>query len=577
MRRLLKKTLKILGIGIFIFSIAFQGGLNYAQASKAPKASNVVLKAMEDELARNMKILKEKGTPPPYFIGYRITDTNKVTIRANSGSLEGSAKNRSRLLDVDVRVGSYKLDNSHQIKGNLFDIFRMLGAPVNISIEDDPDTLKNAIWLETDKKYKDAVERLIQVEANKGITVKEEDQSDDFSQDLPQKYIDKTVSIAPDTAAWEAKLKGYSALFNDSPEIHNSSVSLIAEAENKYMVNSEGASLLFGRTHWRLSISADTKADDGMELSQFKTFDALGMENFPDDKTVKEAIRQVINDVLALRKAPAMEPFTGPAILSGKASAVFFHEIFGHRIEGHRQKDESEGQTFAKMVNQQILPTFLSVYDDPTMTQYEKTDLNGFYLYDDQGVKSQRATLVDKGILKGFLMSRSPIKDFPKSNGHGRAEAGLDPVSRQGVLVMESAQTVPWEKLKEQLIEECKKQGKPYGLIFDDISGGFTNTRRMSVQAFSVLPIMVYRVYLDGREELVRGVDMIGTPLTTFSKIIACGDKPAIFNGYCGAESGSVPASCISLPILTAQIEVQKKFKDSDKPPALPPPDRRLK
>jgi predicted Zn-dependent protease len=199
-------------------------------------------------------------------------------------------------------------------------------------------------------------------------------------------------------------------------------------------------------------------------------------------------------------------------------------------------------------------------------------------LYDDEGVKAQRASLVENGILKNFLMSRSPINNFPKSNGHGRAQAGRAPVGRQGVLVMESTQKVSWENLKQLLIEECKKQGKPYGLIFDNINGGMTNTRRGGWQAFSVIPVLVYRVYADGRpDELVRGVDLIGTPLTTFSKIIACGDKPSIFNGYCGAESGSIPASCISLPILTSQIEVQKTAKSSDKPPVLPPPDRREK
>lgn len=315
-----------------------------------------------------------------------------------------------------------------------------------------------------------------------------------------------------------------------------------------------------------------------MMLRQFKTFDAYTVENLPDEKTVKGAIDEVIKDVMALRKAPLMEPYTGPAILSGKASAVFFHEIFGHRIEGHRQKDENEGQTFAKSLNQQILPTFLSVYDDPTLEKYDNVDLNGHYQFDDEGIKAEKANLVEKGILKNFLMSRSPIKDFAKSNGHGRAEAGRNPVSRQGVLVVESEQKVTGDNLRQMLIDECKKQGKPYGLLFDNITGGFTSTGRRGVQMFSVLPVIVYRVYVDGRpDELVRGVSMIGTPLTSFSKIIACDDKPQIFNGYCGAESGSVPASCISPAILTEQIEVQKQGKDSEKLPVLPPPDRRIK
>jgi predicted Zn-dependent protease len=205
-------------------------------------------------------------------------------------------------------------------------------------------------------------------------------------------------------------------------------------------------------------------------------------------------------------------------------------------------------------------------------------DLNGHYLYDDEGVKGQRVVIVENGILKNFVMSRSPIEGFSNSNGHGRAQTGRKPVARQGNLIIESSKTVPYEKLREMLLEECKKQGKSYGLVFDNISGGFTFTGRGLPQSFNVTPITVYRVYADGRpDELVRGVNLIGTPLTSFSKIIACGDKHDVFNGYCGAESGRVPVSGVSPPILTAQIEVEKKYKASDKPPVLPPPKRRQK
>jgi predicted Zn-dependent protease len=272
-----------------------------------------------------------------------------------------------------------------------------------------------------------------------------------------------------------------------------------------------------------------------------------------------------------------IEPYTGPAILSGRASGVFFHEIFGHRIEGHRQKDEDGGQTFTKQVNKQILPTFISVFDDPTLQQLKagaaETDLNGFYPYDDEGVKSQRVPVVESGILKNFLMSRSPVKGFSNSNGHGRKSAGLRPVGRQGNLIVQSSQMVSDARLRELLIEECKKQGKPFGLFFSDISGGFTNTNRGGPQAFQVTPVMVYRVYTDGRpDELVRGVDLIGTPLVSFSKILATSDRQEVFNGMCGAESGWVPVSAVSPAILTAQIEVQKKPKSNDRLPILPPP-----
>ena len=281
----------------------------------------------------------------------------------------------------------------------------------------------------------------------------------------------------------------------------------------------------------------------------------------------------VAKDLMALKNAPLAEPYDGPAILSGRASGVFFHEIFGHRIEGHRQKGNTEGNTFTKRVNQEILPPFISVIDDPTVPKFGQTDLNGFYQFDEEGVPAQKVGLVENGILKNFLMSRSPIQGFPVSNGHGRASPGFSPVSRQGNLFVQTKQTVTNKRLREMLIEEVKKQGKPFGLFLADISGGFTSTQRFGTQSFQVNPIMVYRVYADGRpDELVRGVDLIGTPLTSFSKIIAADDKPEIFNGICGAESGWVPVSAISPAILVSQIETQKRAKSNRLLPILPPP-----
>lgn len=570
----LKTTPKIVFFLVLGLSILLQ--TNFAAGEKK---ANVVLKAMEEELARSMKVLGEKGTPPPYFISYRITDDYSVIINASYGSLRTSRESRSRLLDVDVRVGEHKLDNTHRIRGDRYGFYlRIFSIPVKVSVEDDPDAIKSALWLETDKKYKAAVERLVQVKANKKVSAKEEDQSDDFSKEKPRKYVGEPTAVSPEVKAWEEKIKGYSAIFNNYPDIYSGWVSLSAEAENKYFASSEGTSLQHGRSNWRVTIIARTKAEDGMDLYKGKSFDAHTLKNLPDDKTIKDTVHQLAKDVIALRNAPLMEPFTGPAILSGQASGVFFHEIFGHRIEGHRQKNEEEGQTFTKKINKQVLPEFISVYDDPTLKQYGDSDLNGYYLFDDEGVKGQRVVVVENGILKNFVMSRSPIEGFANSNGHGRAQTGRKPVARQGNLIMESSKTVPYEKLREMLMDECKKQGKPYGLVFDNISGGFTFTGRGFPQSFNVTPITVYRVYVDGRpDELVRGVNLIGTPLTSFSKIIATGQKSEVFNGTCGAESGGVPVSAVSPPILTAQIEVEKKYKASDKPPVLPPPKRRQK
>jgi predicted Zn-dependent protease len=527
---------------------------------------------MEEEMNRSMKGLSEKGSPPPYFINYNVTETLRAQITASYGALRRSSTEDSRLLDVEVRVGDYQLDNTHRLRGGM-DFMSRFPRPVPIAVEDDLDAIKSVLWLETDKKYKAAMERLIRVKTQKTVKVKEEDESADFSRESPEKFIGQIFKIELDVAIWEKKLKEYSALFSSYPEIYVSSVSLSADATNKYLVNSEGTVIQQGLAHWRLGVMASTKAEDGMDLYKYESFDARSLDGLPGEKKVKKAIELVVKDLLALRAAPVAEPYTGPAILSGRAAGVFFHEIFGHRIEGHRQKSEEEGQTFTKKINQLVLPDFISVYDDPTQKRMEDEDLSGHYLYDDEGVKAQRVIIVENGILKNFLMSRSPVAGFEKSNGHGRKQAGYRAVGRQGNLIVEASKAVPEEKLRELLIEECKKQDKPFGLIFKDISGGFTYTGRQIPQSYAVRPIIVYRVFTDGRpDELVRGADLIGTPLVTFSKILACGEKREVFNGTCGAESGGVPVSAVAPSVLTAEIEIQKKEKSPDRPPLLPPP-----
>jgi TldD protein len=559
-----------------IAAILISGSLSHSTFAQRPAGGpgGPVLQALELEMKRAFDVLKQKGDPAPYFISYSVRENTNVEIESSLGALRSSGRDRSRLLDVDVRVGEYALDSTHQIRGprgtNTGPNF---SYPVLMPVDNDIDALRSVIWLETDQKYKAAVERFIQVKANRAIKVDEEDTSADMSRESRETATLSLAAIDVNVAAWESKLKTYSALFKKYPEIYEGTVSLSSNADNDYLVNSEGSSIQHGRTSVRLSLYARTKADDGMELYRFEAFDGYSLDRLPGDEKVRQSIEAMVKDLKALRAAPVIEPYTGPAILSGRASGVFFHEIFGHRIEGHRQKNESEGQTFTKNVNQAVLPEFISVIDDPTAERIGGIDLNGHYAFDDDGIPAQKVTVVDKGILKNFLMSRSPVAGFENSNGHGRKAPGYRTVGRQGNLIVQATNTVSDARLRAMLIDEAKKQGKTFGLFFEDISGGFTLTGRANPQSFQVTPIMVYRIYVDGRpDELVRGVDLIGTPLTSFSKIVAAGDKPEIFNGVCGAESGFVPVAAVSPAILTTQIEVQKKAKSSDRPPILPPP-----
>jgi TldD protein len=535
------------------------------------------LTALEAELRRGMTALTAKGSPPPYFLTYEVYDKNDVEISASQGALVQSSARRARILDTDARVGDYKLDSTHIIRSSDFDFSSVLGGhPAALPLEDDEAALRTLAWGETDRRYKDAAERFVKILTQRTLKVAEEDPADDFSREKPVTYVGPRAEISVDVPAWEARVRELSARFRGEGEILDSQVTLQVVSNTRWLLNSEGTAVQTGRNYVRVFIEASARADDGMELDRFETYDAASFATLAGMPEMLRGADAVIKDLKALRRAPLADPFIGPAILEGKAAGVFFHEIFGHRVEGHRQKNDEEGQTFAKKVGEPIMPSFISVYDDPTLARIGDDDLNGFYHFDDEGVPAQRATLVDGGVLKGFLLSRSPTRGFHQSNGHGRRQEGRAVTSRQGNLVVEPKVAVPVAELRRRLREVAKKQGKPYGLLFRDISGGFTNTARGGPQAFKVLPILVYRVWVDGRpDELVRGVDLVGTPLSALSRILAASDDYQTFNGYCGAESGFVPVSATSPSLLVEQIESERRDKGSDKPPVLEPPPTR--
>lgn len=547
-------------------------GLLAGTARAAPE--HPLLPMLESELKLSLeKLVSPEGTKP-YFLQYAVTDEQALYVSTSLGAITRTYENDRRMLDVDLRCGDYTLDNTRQIRGARgFGLGNDSVTSAELPLDGDAISTRQSVWLATDTAFKNAVRRLAQVQANLKVKVEEEDPSDDFSREKPSVFVDAWLEQSIDREKITARLRRLSERFRNHPDIYDSNITLNGTVTNRLLVNSEGSRLQFGRGWWRISIQGSTIAPDGMELWQYTSFDAHTPDGLPDDETLAAAVDRVIADLEALRAAPIVEPYTGPAILRNRASGVFFHEIFGHRIEGHRQKDVEEGQTFAKMIGQPVLPSFLRVLDDPSRRTFNGIELNGYYPYDEEAVPGQPVTLVDGGILKTFLLSRAPTRGFTQSNGHGRRQPGARTVSRQGNLIVESAKMVPFEKLREMLIEECRKQDKDYGLLFEDISGGFTTTRRMGPQAFKVLPIIVYKVYVDGRpDELVRGADIVGTPLTCFSRIMCTGDDPAVFNGVCGAESGSVPVSAISPSILVQQIEIEKKQKAQDRPPILPPP-----
>ncbi len=528
---------------------------------------DALLQTMKGELTRATKELG-KNDPAPYFLSYTVYDQDLVVLVGAFGSLLTNAAVQRRQADVSMRVGSPALDNTH---GQSRPSGMTSGT---LPLGDNPDAIARVLWELTDREYKRAAPAFLNVKTNLAVRAEEEDKSPDFSKDIPQ-YRTGVAGVAPgfDHAAWEGEVRRLSAAFRKYPEVYSAVVVLQVQGSTSRLVSSEGSMIVSPSASARLIIQAQTRADDGMELLRVETFQAPTPAELPAEGELLGKIERVAVDLQALRKAPVAEPFAGPAMLSGRAAAVFFHEVLGHRLEGHRQRDEDEGQTFTKKVGQEILPKFLSVSDDPTTRQLNGVKLAGSYDFDDEGVAAQRVEVIQNGVLRYFLMSRMPITGFEKSNGHGRNQPGLMPTGRQGNLLVTSTQTLPDTELRKRFIEEVKKQGKPYGLYFEDVQGGFTLTSRALPQAFQVLPVMVYRVYADGRpDELVRGVDIVGTPLAALTRILVTGDKPQVFNGVCGAESGSVPVSAAAPAMLFSEMEVQKRAHSHPRPPILPPP-----
>ena len=536
-----------------------------------------LLGLLKEELAQQMKELKGEEFPP-YHMNYRVIDVTSSVVSASFGALMNSQQYRSRMLVPQIRLGDEKLDNFR---------FNQMGAAMSryqgpsvarlpLDEENNEDAVRQAIWDEVNNRYKFAVDMYQKTKAESSVNVEEEDKAPYFSEAKVEKYYEAPLpaeKMTIDMDQWAARMKEISAVFKNQPGIMKGDAIMIYTVERRYFVNNEGTEVVQNLPYARIMVFGETKADDGMELPLNLSYFASDPADLPaNDKIIADA-KEMVKTLEALRVAPVVDPYTGPALLSGPASGVFFHEIFGHRIEGQRMKSENDGQTFKKMVGQLVLPADMHVYDDPTLRKYAGEDLNGFYKYDDQGVKAERVDVVVNGKLNDFLMTRTPIDGHPRTNGHARASDGFDPVSRQSNLVIETSNPKTPEELRQLLIEEVKKQGKEYGYFFKEVTSGFTFTGKGATNSFNVTPLEVYKVFADGRpDQLVRGVDLIGTPLSMFSNIIYAGNDARVFTGMCGAESGSIPVTAISPTILVNKVETQRKAKSQDILPILPAP-----
>jgi TldD protein len=548
-------------------------------AAEPPKDQRLaLLDALKQELVRSKEKLKLPGEDAPYFIRYLVREYDDYDLSARFGALLEDSYQNVRQANVEVRVGDYHFDNTaDDSTEKMFDLDDLdrYDPPVVAPLDNDLDSLRATMWLQTDAQYKRALSLLHKKRGNRVTRVVEDETVNSFSKEKSEKAVDKPIVLKLDRTAWDDRLRRVSAVFKAFPEVFDSQAKLSVNHQTRYIVTSEGTELISERLIYGLHLNAAGRAPDGLLVQHFRSFYGASERELPDEKALIAAAQQLSKDVIRLRQAPMMDPFNGPAILLPEAAGVFFHEALGHRLEGERQNDNKEGATFKGQIGKPILPTFLTILDDPSLGKVGKVSLNGHYAFDDEGVASRTVALVDHGILRNYLKSRTPVKGAPQSNGHGRAEGTLDPIGRMGNTIVQSDRRVPYAKLKEMLLEEIRRQKKSFGLIIADISGGQTNTTTYDFQAFKGMPRIVYRVDgKTGKEELVRGVEFVGTPIGSLNRIVAASDAPGVFNGFCGAESGFVPVSTVAPAVLISEIELQRTRRAMERPPILPAPWR---
>lgn len=565
-------NLKANKIGIAILSLGMT-----LQVSAQGKGSDSLLTTLKQELKYSMESLSKQKTAP-YFMSLRLQDSKMVVVQSNLG-VASADSSRQRMVTPQIRLGSYELDNfkyKNQGSGATGQNARNgQGVLIPLSGQVIP-AMRQAIWKETLRRYDVALGNLEQAKSKTLTGQDNEDKAPCFSKAPVESYYEEDLAEGQkhiDINFWQDRLNKITNVFKQYKNIEQGTANIQFEVYRNYFVNTDGSEIVQNRRVARVMISASVMAPDGMNCPLNQDYLSYTLEDFPSEAQMIADAKNMVERLEALRNAPIADPYTGPAIMSGPASGVFFHEIFGHRLEGHRMK--SGGQTFKKMIGQKLLPETFNVFCDPTLQYYHGNALNGYYKYDDEGVKAQKVMNVTNGVLTNFLMSRVPLDGFPVSNGHGRMVGGNDPVSRQSNLIVETTKPYTDEQLRKMLIDEAKKQKKPYGYFFKTVTSGFTYTGEGgSLNSFNVTPIEVYRVYVDGKkDELVRGVDMIGTPLSMFSNITAASNSVSTFTGVCGAESGWVPVSATSPMIFVTKIETQRRQKEDQQARILPAPE----
>ncbi|MBN1416041.1 MAG: TldD/PmbA family protein [Bacteroidales bacterium] len=517
----------------------------------------------------------DKKEQPPYFIDLRVHDFTTSMLQYASGILTLQHQSRDRIVTTGMRIGDYMSDNTSALdNADLIDNWIPVFAD-KLPFENDSLAVCHSLDYSFEIAYQQALQQYRTRQKNPNLTRKRETVPS-FSIEKPARYFEEPLDMLLNDSAfstWKLILKNVSETISNEADVINSTMALMVLNERIYYLNSEGTRVVQNRPQCQIQLMVAIKTRDGTIAPVTQSYIGRNMDVLPTGVKLDEYVINLKHLVMELRDAPLADPYAGPAMLSPEAAGVLFHEIFGHRIEGQRMNSTFDSQTFMDKIGKQIIHEDITIISDPTQKEFNGIPLFGSYPYDDEGVPARAVTVVDHGILKEFLMSRIPVKGQLHSNGHGRAQVGSAPFSRQANLFIKSSGSISEPAMRKLLLRECKKQHKAYGYYIKEVFGGLTSTDLFSPQVFNILPTVVYRIYTDDRpDELVRGVSFIGTPLTVFSEIMATSDRYEVFNGYCGAESGNIPVSTISPGLLIKKLETQKMPETKVIVPKIPSP-----
>jgi predicted Zn-dependent protease len=544
----------MLAAGTLVFAAMVARAGQSTKTATSPAAASAaqrdpILQAMREELERSKDKLKLDNVPAPYYIEYRLSDVDEYDAEAAFGALRQDQRFHARSVRVVVRVGDYKQD-SYFGPGT--------GVASFAPVDNNTLSLRWQLWTATDQAYKIASQALAMKKA--ALSQFSADQPfDDFAKAAPLQAVGPTVKLDFDPKTWKDALEKSTAAFRRDPKVEALSAAARFRAVNEFYVNTEGTITREGYATYLLSASGSTQASDGMRLERSPYFAAGNLKDLPEPAQFQENVAKVVETLKELRDAPVVEEdYRGPVMFGPDAASDIFYSMIGQNVLGNRPKPGESARTtgdYASNYKGRVLPSFLSVIDDPTQTAFGAKQMIGSYEVDDEGVRPKPVAIIESGMLSNYLMGREPIRDFPESNGHGRAAPGQSPSPNIGNLIVQPKETLSPDEMKKKLIEISKQQNKAFGYYVETLAGS--------------TPRLLYRIYVDGHQELVRGAtfDELDTR-TLRNDLIAAGNDPLVSN-----REGSVPQTVVSPSILFDELEVKRSDQQNGKLPEYPPPD----